>query len=87
MTISFVDILLEGITLSVILMLIILGSLYWNPRMWHTRAPAAVQAQQAPLTATEKRQQKLVVVAIFGTVGLVMLWSSIRVQALYGAIP
>jgi hypothetical protein len=84
MTISFADILLEGTALSAALTLIILGSLAWNPRMWHTRAPAAVQAQHPPLTDGEKRQQKLVAAALFGTVALVMLWSSARVQAQHG---
>ncbi|MDZ4767045.1 MAG: hypothetical protein SGI73_21100 [Chloroflexota bacterium] len=54
---SLTQSLLNGVLLSLIFGLMVVGSLRWNPRLWIQDYPAAIRATQPPLTAQEQRQR------------------------------
>jgi hypothetical protein len=76
MTLSLANILAEGLLLSLLLSLVVLGSIRFNPRLWLQDAPPQIKALVAPMTPTEKRQQKLVAAFILG-LPVLILWLSI----------
>jgi hypothetical protein len=55
-----------GIVFSVGFALIALGALYLNPRIMLASYPKEVQAQQAPLSPSEKRQQTVLGILVWG---------------------
>lgn len=63
-----------GAMLSVVLTILILGSLYINPEMWLQDAPRDVQAKHGTMSTRAKRQRAWLVVAfavsIISTVGV-----------------
>jgi hypothetical protein len=56
---SFVRILTDGFMLSVGLSILILGSLYINPRIWLHDYPKEIQAKVPPKTPQEKRATRI----------------------------
>lgn len=66
---SLERILIDSTILSLIIGVIILGSLIYNPRLWLQDYPAEVKAKVPPNTPREKREQRLLMIPFF----LVML--------------
>lgn len=55
-----------GAILSVLLSILIVGSLYWRPMIWIGDAPKEVQAVAPPPTAADRRAKLLLSVLFFG---------------------
>jgi hypothetical protein len=47
--------LMDGVILSLVLSVLVIGSLYYNPRLWLQDYPKAIQEKVPPLTREEKR--------------------------------
>lgn len=77
MNLSLSQILIDGLLLSIGLSVVIIGSLYFNPRLWLQDYPPAIIARVPPMTALEKRQ-RLVVALLFVAVGFVVLFNSLN---------
>jgi hypothetical protein len=83
-TLSLTSILVDGLILSLSLSVVILGSLYVNPRLWLHDYPAAMQERVPPLTRAEKRA-RLALTTLFLGVGFAALaYSSGRLLAANG---
>lgn len=65
-TVSLTRVLIDGTILSLLLSALIFGSLAWNPRLWMQDFPAPVRDRMAPLTAPEKRIQRLLMLPFVG---------------------
>lgn len=78
---SLVNILAEGLLLSLLLSLVVLASIRFNPRLWLQDAPPQIKALVAPMTPTEKRQQKIVAALVLGLPVLVLWLSITRLHA------
>ncbi len=52
--------LLNGLLYSTLLSIFVMGSLYYNPRLWLHDYPKAIQAKVPPPTREEKRLQRIV---------------------------
>ena len=72
MQLSLAGIVLDGLLLSAGLAVVILGSLWFNPRLWAQDYPPEVKPRIAPLTPLEKRQQRLVAVAFLAVVAVAL---------------
>ena len=59
---SVEQVLIDGIILSLVLSVLIFGSLAYNPRLWLQDYPTAMQQRVPPLTNHEKRVQRLFIV-------------------------
>ena len=57
---SWQQVIVDGLLLSGLLGIIILGSLYYNPRLWLNDYPKEMQAKVPPLSPVENRQRWLV---------------------------
>jgi hypothetical protein len=55
-------ILIDGTILSLLMSVIVFGSLIYNPRLWLQDYPAEIRAKVPPLTPTEKRGQRLLMI-------------------------
>jgi hypothetical protein len=87
LNLSLANIITDGLVLSFGLAAVILGSLYYNPRLWLQDNPPEIQARVAPMTPTEKRQQRLVGV-LFLLVVIGVLFNSInRLHAENNGVP
>jgi hypothetical protein len=64
-TLSLQRLLIDSSLLNMLMTIIIFGSLYYNPRLWLQDYPKEIQAKVPPLTAQEKRQQRLLVIPFF----------------------
>jgi len=85
-TLSLSRILLDGLLYSVILTVLIIASLVWNPRLWIHDAPKPMREKVAPLTSTEKRQRIwLAAVFILTTLGI-PVWLALRLDAQFGGL-
>lgn len=62
---SLIQMLIAGLILSVLLTVLIVGSLAFIPRVWYKRLPAPVRERVAPLTADEKRTQTIFALFFF----------------------
>ncbi len=63
--------LLYGTVLSVLLSVMIIWSLWFNPEMWLHDAPRAIQEQYGPISARSKQQRTLFIIPFFMvTIGL-----------------
>ncbi|CAG1770763.1 hypothetical protein BAC2_01258 [uncultured bacterium] len=81
---SLTRILIDGALLSAVLTAIVLGSLYYNPRLWLQDYPAEIQARVLPLSAQEKRQRGLVVILfLVGALGT-LAYSVLQLRAANG---
>lgn len=72
-----------GIVLSLIMTVIIVGSLYVNPRFWLQDYPEPIRDKLLPLTAGEKRAQRLLMLpflAFMIGIPLYAVWT-LKVQA------
>lgn len=78
--------LLVGLFASLMLSIIILGSLAYNPRLWRQDFPKEIQAVVPPLTAQEKRQQWWIVPPFFGALLLPPIWSILRLESVLGTL-
>ena len=58
--------LINGVVLSAIFGVIVVISLYRNPRLWIQDFPKEIQATQSPLTPQEKREKAVLSVLIVG---------------------
>jgi hypothetical protein len=52
----------DGALLSLVLGVLVMGSLMYNPRLWLQDYPKAVQVKVPPMSKQEKRQQRLMMV-------------------------
>ncbi|NWG17978.1 MAG: hypothetical protein HXY41_15240 [Chloroflexi bacterium] len=83
-TLSLTSVLVDGLILSLGLSIVILGSLYANPRLWLHDYPTAMQQRVPPLTGAEKRA-RLALTALFLGMGFAALvYSGTRLLAANG---
>jgi hypothetical protein len=61
---SLQRILIDGTLLSLAMGVIVVGSLYYNPRLWLQDYPKAMQAKVPPLTASEKRIRNFLILPV-----------------------
>jgi len=59
---SIQRILIDSSLLNITLGLLIMGSLYYNPRLWLQDFPAEIRAKLPPLTPREKRDQRILTI-------------------------
>ena len=80
------DSLWVGVILSVLLSILVIASLRWNPEIWVHDYPPEVQAMLPPKSALAKRQTVWVAVVmfaiVFGSLGL-LVWRVIATQGGY----
>lgn len=77
-------ILIDGALLSFALGVVIIGSLYYNPRLWLQDYPAEIRARALPLTADEKRQRMFVAVLFFSILLGTLAYSMAGLRAVNG---
>ena len=83
-TLSLPQVVVDGLILSLALSVVILGSLYLNPRLWMHDYPADMRAKVPPLTRREKQVQ-LVVTVLFLAAGVgALVWAGTRLLAANG---
>jgi hypothetical protein len=81
-------ILIDGAILSAALSLVILGSLYYNPRLWLHDYPKEIQAKVPLITPGEKRDRMVVMILFFGAILGTLVYSAAGLRAAYGgAVP
>ncbi len=73
-----------GAILSIVLSILVFGSLYINPEMWLHDAPRDVQEKHGPISAQAKRQRRWVVVAFAITLLGLTGFSIYRLLAVVG---
>lgn len=83
-TLSLARILIDGAILSLISGVIILGSLYYNPRLWLNDYPKPIQAKVPPATKREKRLQRIVVIPFLLALIGVPLYSTVLLKQQFG---
>jgi hypothetical protein len=81
---SAVRILIDGLILSVGLSIVLLGSLYYNPRLWLQDYPAEIRERVAPLTSGEKRSRAIVGVLFFGVAIAAIVYTLAQLRAANG---
>jgi hypothetical protein len=69
-------ILIDGTLLSLIMGVLIFGSLWYNPRLWLQDYPKAIQAKVPPLTPQEKQEQKLLMIPFLLAMIGIPFWSA-----------
>jgi hypothetical protein len=80
--------LVDGLIFCLIQGVLIMGSLYYNPRIWLHDYPEEIRRLAPPLTAAEKRHRWFFGVPIFLAMLLVPLLSTLQLRAdLGGSIP
>ena len=72
-----------GAILSVILTVLILWSVWYNPEMWLHDAPKEVQAKFGPISAKARRQRAIFAIPVYATV-IVLPWFAISQLATRG---
>ncbi len=75
--------LLYGVILSVLLAVLILWSVWFNPEMWLHDAPKEVQAKFGPISAKAKRQRTLFAILVFAPV-IALPWLALSQLAASG---
>ena len=81
-------VLIDGAILSVALGALILGSLYYNARLWLRDYPKEIQAKVPPNTPSEKRDQKILMVLFFAAMLGILAFSAAGLRSAYGgAVP
>ena len=73
-------ILSDGALLSAVLGTLVVGSLSYNPEIWHDDYPPDVRAHAGPMSATAKRQRVLVAIPFFGALMSIVLGSTLRLK-------
>lgn len=84
MTLSLPQILVDGLILSLVISVVILGSLYANARLWLQDYPPEMRAKVPPLTRREKTAQYVVVVLFLAAAIAALYYSSSRLLAANG---
>lgn len=85
---SLSRILIDGTVLSLIMGVTILGSLYYNPRLWLHDYPKPIQAKVPPATKREKQLQKILLVPfLLVMIGVPLVSTVLLKQQLGGEIP
>src|SRR4051812_25292647 len=72
--------LLNGILLSLLLGVIVLGSLKYNARLWLQDYPKAIRDMVPPLSAAEKRERMVVSLVVLGVLfgGVILAMVQLR---------
>lgn len=81
---SLSQILIDGALLSTALSILIIGSLYYNPRLWLQDYPIEIRARVLPLSAAEKRQRAIVALLFFGVGIGTLVYSMANLRAANG---
>jgi hypothetical protein len=68
--------LVDGTLLSLGLGVLVLGSLYYNPRLWLQDYPAPIRAKVPPIKPTEKRQQRILMIPLLLLMFSIPLYST-----------
>jgi hypothetical protein len=74
----------DGLVISIGLGLLVLLSIYINPRIWFPDFPAAVQAALPPMNTMEKRQRAVFAVILIGSMLGTFLLSTWRLRVANG---
>jgi hypothetical protein len=81
-------ILIDGTVLCLVIGVMIMGSLYINPRLWLQDYPAEIRAKVPPLSAREKRMRYMVAVPFLLLLLGGPVYSTLLLRAEYGgALP
>lgn len=84
MDISFGQIAVDGLIISIGIGFLVLLSIYINPRIWFQDFPASVQAALPPMNAMEKRQRAVFAVLFIGALLGGFLLSTWRLRVANG---
>ena len=77
-------VLIDGAILSAALGVVILGSLYYNARLWLHDYPKEVQAKVPPITPREKRDRKIVMLIFFAAMLGILAYSVAGLRSAQG---
>lgn len=83
-TLSLPQILVDGLILCLGLGVVVLGSLYFNPRLWLQDYPAPMRAKVPPLTRREKQAQLIVTVLFIAAAVGALAYAGSRLLAANG---
>ena len=76
--------LLDGILLSLLLGILVLGSLVYNARLWLQDYPKPIRDKVPPLSPTEKRERVVMAVLFIGILLGGLLLATLRIRASQG---
>lgn len=82
---SIERLLIDGTLMCLIMGIIIIGSLYYNPRLWLQDYPAEIRAKVPPLTPREKRERLMVALPILLMFIGIPLYSTIQLKLMQGS--
>ena len=74
----------HGLILSVVLAVMIIGSLYVNPEMWAHDAPPDIKARIGPISERAKRQRTLFAIPFFGALGAILVVALVQLRMFAG---
>lgn len=74
------QILVDGSIFSLVLGVMILLSLWYNPQIWHDDYPPEIQKKAVPMSETAKKQRRLVALPFFATTIGLLLGSNERLR-------
>lgn len=81
---SLYRVIIDGLLLCGVMGVIILGSLYANPRLWLQDYPRAIRAKVPPNTREEKRIQWIVGLLFLGSMIGILYYSTAQLKAANG---
>lgn len=81
---SLTRILIDGALLSTLLGILILASLYYNPRLWLQDYPAEIRARVLPLSRREKRERAVVALLFMAVIIGMLAYSVTQLRAAHG---
>jgi hypothetical protein len=81
---SLLRVLIDGAILSIGLSIVLIGTLYFNPRLFLHDYPKEIQAKVPPLTLCEKRDRWIVFVLFIGVTVGALAYSMTGLRAAYG---
>jgi hypothetical protein len=79
-SLMFKQVLIDGSVLSLVMGVIIVLSLRYNPRLWIGDYPKAIRDKVLPLTPVEKRDRMIVTALVFIAIVSIMLVSAIELK-------
>jgi hypothetical protein len=83
---SLQRIVLDGLLLVSVIGVILVGSAYYNARLWLQDFPKAVRAKVAPNTPQEKREQIALMVLFLGSIIGVLYYSNAQLKSANGGV-
>jgi hypothetical protein len=83
-SLSLTRILIDGALLSALLSILILASLYYNPRLWLQDYPAEIRARVLPLSRREKRERAFVALLFVAVIIGALIFSVAQLRATHG---